>query len=346
MRRSTSGQFLTIPEVLLIRLGNYFMRALATSVACVTILVGFASVASAGEQNKPRTVLLWPDGAPGTKGKTDKDIPQVIVYLAPADKANGAAIVICPGGGYGGLAMNHEGHQIAQWLNKHGVAGIILKYRHAPTYRHPIPLQDAQRALRLARASAKEWHINPARVGILGFSAGGHLASTAGTHFDAGEKDSKDPIESLSSRPDFMVLLYPVITLTGPFAHNGSRDNLLGKNADATLIESLCNEKQVTKETPPAFLVHTTADTAVPPENSVLFYLSLTKHKVPAEMHIYEKGQHGLGLGPANLPFSSWPDRCVAWMQGRGFLTRKDFKTGTGPLKSQVLSPFRNSWNY
>ncbi|MBI3408355.1 MAG: alpha/beta hydrolase [Planctomycetes bacterium] len=290
--------------------------ALAASV--VSLALGQVPAPSrAGGDRKPEAIALWPGGAPGATGKTEKDIPQVIVYLPPADKANGAAVVICPGGGYAGLAMNHEGHQIAQWLNQHGAAGIILKYRFAP-YRHPIPLEDAQRALRYTRAHAKEWRIDPQRLGILGFSAGGHLASTAGTHYDSGNKDATDPIDRLSSRPDFMVLLYPVITLTGPSAHTGSRHNLITKDADAKLIESLCNDRQVTKDTPPAFLVHTSEDTVVPPENSVLFYSALTKHRIPAELHLYEKGRHGLGLGPADLPFSSWPDRCLAWLRGRG----------------------------
>jgi acetyl esterase/lipase len=265
---------------------------------------------------------LWPDSAPGAKGKEPADIPVVLLYRAPADKANGAAIVVCPGGGYGGLAMDHEGHQIARWLNEHGITAVILKYRLGPRYHHPAPLTDAQRALRVTRAHAKEWQIDPKRVGILGFSAGGHLASTAGTHFDAGDPRADDPIDRLSSRPDFLVLLYPVITLTGPHAHVGSRNNLLGKNPDPKLVDSLCNDKMVTAETPPTFLVHTTEDKGVPPENSVLFYLACCQHRVPAELHIYERGRHGLGLGPKDLPFSTWPDRCLAWLRGRGLLER------------------------
>lgn len=286
------------------------------SLAVIVFATSFLSGQPSPTSPKPQP--LWSDGAPGAKGKTEKDIPDITVYLP--EKGNGAAIVICPGGGYGGLAMDHEGHQIARWLNKHGIAGIILRYRHAPNYRHPIPLQDAQRALRMTRASAKEWNIDPQRIGILGFSAGGHLASTAGTHFDAGAKDAKDPIDRVSCRPDFMVLLYPVIRLSGPFAHGGSRDNLLGKNADEKLIDSLSNDKNVTKDTPPTFLAHTSEDTAVPPENSAVFYMALNKHKVPAELHIYEKGRHGLGLGPADMAFATWPDRCIAWLRGRGLL--------------------------
>jgi acetyl esterase/lipase len=276
------------------------------------------------DEAKAKTPLaLWPSGAPGAQGTEPADIPAVMAYVPHKSVATGAAVVICPGGGYGALAMDHEGYQIARWLNQNGVAGIIVRYRLGPKYHHPTQLHDAQRALRYTRAHAKAWGIDPDRVGILGFSAGGHLASTAGTHFDRGQPNAKDPINKLSSRPDFMVLMYPVITLTRPFAHGGSRTNLLGENPDPQLVESLCNDKHVTKDTPPTFLVHTSADTVVPPENSVLFYLALTKHKVPAELHIYEKGQHGLGLGPAGLPYSSWPDRCIAWMRTHGWLTAK-----------------------
>jgi acetyl esterase/lipase len=281
-------------------------------------------LAPAGGAKKPagsgaKEHVLWPAGAPMAKGKTKADIPTLTVYLPPADQANGAAVVICPGGGYSGLAMDHEGHQVARWLNGLGAAGVILKYRVAP-YRHPAPLLDAQRALRTTRARAKEWGLDPKRVGILGFSAGGHLASTAATQFDAGKAEAADPIDRESCRPDFAVLVYPVITLTGKFAHNGSRINLLGKDADPQLIDSLCGQKRVTAQTPPTFLVHTTEDRGVPPENSILFYEALRAAKVPAEMHIYEKGRHGLGLGPKDMAFSSWPERCAVWLKGRGIL--------------------------
>jgi acetyl esterase/lipase len=267
---------------------------------------------------------LWPEGAPGAKGKEPADVPTLTVYLPAPDKATGAGIVICPGGGYGNLALKHEGDEVARWLNTLGVAGIVLKYRHAPGYRHPAPLDDAQRALRMTRSQIKHWNLDAKKIGILGFSAGGHLASTAATHFDAGLSDAKDPIDRLSCRPDFAVLVYPVITVTGPFAHNGSRNNLLGKTPDAKLVESLCNDKQVTASTPPTFLVHTTEDKGVPPENSILFYQALRQAKVPAELHIYEKGAHGLGLGTKQpeLAFASWPQRCAAWLQARGITKR------------------------
>ncbi len=299
------------------------MRLIVTVVAVSLCVVYAAAAKDDVKKETPRPRPLWPDGAPDAQGKGSADTPSVIVYLPPADKANGAAIVICPGGGYGALAVDHEGHQIARWANSFGVAGIILQYRLGPKYHHPVELHDAQRALRYTRAHAMEWHIDQNRVGILGFSAGGHLASTAGTHFDAGKPDAADPIDHLSCRPDFMILLYPVITLKGPYAHNGSRINLLGRDADDRLVESLCNEKQVSARTPPTFLVHTSEDRGVPPENSVLLYLALRKANVPAELHIYEKGRHGLGLGPKDLPFSSWPARCIAWLNGRQLLRAK-----------------------
>ncbi|MBM4070142.1 MAG: alpha/beta hydrolase [Planctomycetes bacterium] len=299
------------------------IRILALSLWTILIpcMAGFGGDKKAAV---PMPQRLWSGDAPGSAGQTPVDVPKVTVYLPEKDKANGAAVIICPGGGYGFLAMDHEGHQIARWLNSLGVAGIILQYRIAPRYRHPAPLQDAQRAVRYARAHAARWGIDPKRIGILGFSAGGHLASTAGTHFDAGNPDATDDIDKQSSRPDFMVLVYPVITFKGPHAHMGSRFNLLGKDAADDLVDSLCNDKQVNKTTPPAFLAHTSEDTGVPPENSVAFYLALRKFNIPAELHVYEKGRHGLGLGPKNLPFSTWPARCQAWLDGRGFLTGKN----------------------
>ena len=238
-------------------------------------------------------------------GETDADKPSLTVFLPPPEKATGTAVMVCPGGGYGGLAMNHEGRQVAAWLNTHGVAAFVLKYRIAPRYHHPAPLQDAQRALRTVRARAREWGLDPKRVGIWGFSAGGHLASTAGTHFDDGKADAEDAIERASCRPDFMILVYPVITLSPPYAHMGSRTNLIGKDPDPKLVDELSNEKQVTDKTPPTFLIHTSADKAVPAENSVFFYLALRKAQVPAEMHVYEQGPHGFGLASRDPVLSS-----------------------------------------
>jgi acetyl esterase/lipase len=275
---------------------------------------------------KPQEILLWPQGAPGAVGNEDKDKPTLTVFLPQAHKANGAAVVICPGGGYGFLAVDHEGKQIAEWLNSIGVAGFMLKYRLAPRYHHPSPLEDAKKAMRIVRAGAKEWKVDPKRIGIWGFSAGGHLASTVGTHFDNGKPDAEDPVERVSCRPDFMILAYPVISMEPGTTHSGSRVNLIGKNPDPKLVENLSNEKQVTEQTPPTFLFHTTTDSAVLPENSVQFYLALRKAKVPAELHIFEKGPHGVGLAPKDPVLSTWKDRLEAWMRGRKIVTN-----GTGP---------------
>lgn len=265
----------------------------------------------------PSPFPLWPKGAPGAVGEMDNDKPSLTPYLPPKEKATGAAIVVCPGGGYGGLAVGHEGKDIATFLNNHGIAAFVLKYRLAPKYRYPSSLLDAQRAIRTVRTNAKEYGIDPKRIGIWGFSAGGHLASTAGTQFDQGKSDSADPVDTASCRPDFLILAYPVITLEPPYAHMGSRNNLLGKDADPKLVESLCNQNRVTSQTPPTFLFHTDADSGVVPENSVLFYLALKKHKIPAEMHIYEKGKHGIGLGPNEKESGTWPDRLIGWLKVR-----------------------------
>jgi acetyl esterase/lipase len=255
-------------------------------------------------------------------GETDADRPSIALWPAPPDKASGAAIVVCPGGGYGHLAMGHEGADVAKWLNSLGVSAYVLKYRIAPKYHHPAPLNDAQRAVRTVRAKAKEWGFDPARIGIMGFSAGGHLASTVATHFDSGKTDSSDPIDQVSCRPDFAILGYPVISFTAPYTHKGSLKNLLGESPDPQLVQGLSNETQVTPQTPPTFLLHTNGDTGVPPENSVAFYLALRKAGVPAELHIYEQGRHGLGLAPDVLAVSSWPGRCADWLQVRGILKR------------------------
>lgn len=266
--------------------------------------------------------LLWPGGAPGALGSEDRDKPSITIRLADSAKANGTAVIVCPGGGYGNLAMDHEGAQVAAWLNNLGVSAFILKYRLGPIYHHPAPLQDAQRAIRTVRSRAKEFAIDPNRIGIWGFSAGGHLASTTGTHFDDGQSSASDPVERLSSRPDFMILAYPVISLTTEYVHKGSRKNLLGDPYDPALAEQLSNEKQVTSRTPPTFLFHTDDDAGVPVENSVLFFLALKKAKVPAEMHIYQKGKHGVGLAQSDPILSTWPDRLKDWLQIRGLLSR------------------------
>jgi acetyl esterase/lipase len=270
--------------------------------------------------NMPKADLLWPDGAPGALGTEEADKPTLAPYVVPQGRGTGAAVIVCPGGGYTGLSMDKEGDQIARWLNSIGVAAFVLKYRLGPKYRHPAELGDAQRAIRVVRHKAAEYRVLPDRIGIMGFSAGGHLASTAGTHFETVNANAADPIDRLSSRPDFLVLVYPVISFTTPYVHRGSLRALLGDGADPKLVESLSNELQVTAQTPPTFLFHTNADTGVPPENSVLFYLALRKAGVPAEMHVYERGPHGVGLAQTDEALSSWPARLADWLRIRGLL--------------------------
>ena len=278
--------------------------------------------AKAVAATEPKIELLWPDGAPDAKGSAANDKPTLQIYLPAADQANGTSVVICPGGGYGHLAMGHEGRDIGHWLNSLGIAAFVCDYRHrGKGYGHPAPLQDASRAIRTVRARAAEFHVAADRIGILGFSAGGHLASTVATHFDAGDGDAKDAIQRVSSRPDFAVLCYAVIAFDEPFTHRGSQNNLLGADADKALVQQFSNEKQVTADTPPTFLWHTNEDNGVPPENSVAFYLAMRKAKVPAELHIYERGRHGLGLAKSVPGTADWSDRCAQWLRGRGLLT-------------------------
>ncbi len=279
------------------------------------------SVAAFAQTNE--AVLLWPNGAPGALGNEDKDKPTLTPYLPAQEKATGAAIVICPGGGYGGLA-GHEGKDYALWLNERGIAGFVLKYRLGSAgYRHPVMLHDAARALRLVRARADEWKIDPKRVGIMGSSAGGHLASTLVTHFDLGQADAEDPIDRQSSRPDLGILCYPVITM-GEFTHQGSRRNLLGDQPSEDLVRLVSNELQVTKETPPCFVWHTFEDAGVPVENSLQFATALRKAGVPFDLHVYERGPHGMGLGsrqPITDPAKRhpWTRDCEFWLKARGF---------------------------
>lgn len=287
-----------------------------------------------GADENPKVELLWPQGAPGALGTEERDKPSLTIYLPPSDKANGTAIVVCPGGGYGALALGHEGKEPAEWLNRHGIAAFVLRYRLGPRYRHPAPMQDAQRAMRMVRSRAKEWNLDPKRIGIWGFSAGGHLASTIATHFDDGKSDADDPIERVSSRPDFAILCYPVISMRPPVTHGGSRRNLLGDKPDEALVTSLCNDEQVTEKTPPTFLFHTNEDKAVLPENSIRFYLALRKKKVPAELHIYEKGVHGVGLGVGRGAVSAWPEQLAGWLKTRSLLAPDQKKINTENTES------------
>ncbi len=291
--------------------------------ACLLLMAASAGIAAdAGSPSEIQPPLpLWPQGAPGALGTNDNDIPTLTAFLPAAAEATGAAMVICPGGGYAGLAP-HEGRDYALWLNQHGVAGFVLKYRlGSHGYRHPAMLHDAARAVRLVRDRAGDWRIDPHRVGIMGSSAGGHLASTLLTHFDAGDTSAADPIERQSSRPDIGILCYPVITF-GEFRHNGSRDELLGPNPPPELIKYLSNELQVTKDTPPCFIWQTADDSVVPVENGLLFAEALRKAGVSFDLHIYQHGRHGLGLDD-KPPFAHphpWAADCLFWLKAQGFV--------------------------
>ncbi len=265
---------------------------------------------------------LWPDGAPGALGKEPEDIPTLTVFLPAPEKATGAAMVICPGGGYGGLA-DHEGSHYARWLNNQGIAGFVLKYRLGSNrYRHPAMLHDAARAVRIVRARAKEWKLDTQRVGIIGSSAGGHLASTLLTHWDAGDTNSADVIERQSSRPEAVILCYPVITMTDPFTHKGSRANLLGTNRPPDLVKELSAELQVNKSTPPCFIWSTEEDKTVPVENSLQLAAALRRAGVRFDLHIYERGPHGIGLGNKTFDtekFHPWTRDCEFWLREQKF---------------------------
>ena len=270
----------------------------------------------------PSVELVWADGAPGALGDTEADKPTLGVYSLPLEQVNGTGVVICPGGGYSHLATGHEGHDVAVWLNSLGITAFVLTYRVAPRYRQPAPLQDARRAVRLVRHRADEWKVDPSRIGVLGFSAGGHLASITGARWNEGNAGAEDPIDRVSSRPDFLILAYPVITFTTKYSHVGCMDNLLGDDATDKLRQMLSSERHVNTGTPPTFLVHAGDDKGVPSENSVLFYLALRKAGVPCELHIYERGGHGFGLAPGDPVLASWPIRCADWLRRRGLLDK------------------------
>lgn len=274
------------------------------------------------------TLKVWPNGAPNDNGMKlpeekydgvrvrNVSEAEIYVYLPEKSKNSGAAIVICPGGGYMIEAMDHEGYQMAEWLKENGVAGIVLKYR-LPYGNHEIPSGDARQALRIVRSKAQEWGIDPEKIGIAGSSAGGHLASTVGTVFDKGNPASSNALEKLSSRPDFMLLLYPVITFNEAFGHMGSRKNLIGEGNDWKMAAKYSNELQVTAETPPTFMILSDDDKAVPSRNAVEFYLALKKYDIPAEMHIFRDGGHGFGMSKKNLPVDQWPGLFLDWMKAQ-----------------------------
>ncbi|MDP4185124.1 MAG: alpha/beta hydrolase [Bacteroidota bacterium] len=278
-------------------------------------------------------LFLWPNGTPEKNGIKEKEVigdnsiqfvenittPKLYVFLPEKHNSQVPAVVICPGGGYAGEAMKHEGYDFAKWLNEQGIAGIVLKYR-LPNGNHMIPLKDAQQAIRTVRASALKWGIDPNKIGIAGFSAGGHLASTAGTHFDTGNPSANDEIGKQSCRPDFMILFYPVITLNKEFTHMGTRDNLLGRNYEGDLEQYYSNERQVTKDTPPTFLVLSDDDKVVPTRNSIDFYSALKKQNIPVSMFIFGKGGHGWGLNKDFYAYSCWTMLLQEWFKEKGFL--------------------------
>jgi acetyl esterase/lipase len=284
------------------------------------------------------TLKLWPDGIPGSKNDpsyaenivttdgrvtraTNVVTPDLTVFLPDPAKANGAAVMICPGGGYGTLAFDHEGNAIAKWLNDNGIAGIILKYRlpsdRIMTDKSIGPLQDAQEAMRVIRRHSAEWKINLKKVGVIGFSAGGHLASTISTHYAEKVYEVKD---NTSARPDFSLLIYPVISMDTAITHRGSRNNLIGIDPTEKNVLRFSNEKQINGNTPPAFLVHSSDDKAVPVMNSIGYYLGLQKNGIPAELHIFQKGGHGYGLSPNGGTESSWPGLCIRWLKAMGLI--------------------------
>ena len=278
--------------------------------AAVCFLASLAFAQSPVKPTPTERVSLWSGRAPNGDGTSEKNIKEIEVFLPPADKANGAAIVLCPGGGYIRHVTDREGYPIAQWLNEHGIACVILEYR-LPKLRHAVPLLDAQRAIRITRANAAKWKLNPQRIGILGFSAGGHVASTATTHFDPGNAATTDPIEKQSSRPDFAWFVYPVVTM-GEFTHSGSRKELLGDTPPADLVRLYSNELQVSADTPPVFIAHAIDDKPVPIENSRQFVAAMQKHQRPVELLELPTGGHGLN-GCKGPLWEQWKATALVW---------------------------------
>jgi acetyl esterase/lipase len=295
----------------------------APMIAAFTLLVAALRL---GQAQPPlpltdgQVIRLWDGAAPSALGTDDVDVPTMTVYLPRTMAAATPAVVVCPGGSYRALASNHEGRQVASYLNSLGVAAFVLRYRLGPRYHHPIELGDARRAIRTLRFRAAEWRLDPARIGIMGFSAGGHLAMSASTLFEQGDSSAADPIDRVASRPDFAVLGYPVISMTAPWTHAGSKTNLLGEQPDPALAKQLSGELAVTKDTPQTFIFQTNEDTVVPAENSLHYFLALRRAGVPAEMHVFEKGAHGVGLALDNPALSPWSALLATWLRGRNLI--------------------------
>jgi acetyl esterase/lipase len=306
-----------------------------TRILLSAIIIAIIPTLNSNAQQK--TMNLWPGGIPGLvftdsyieKSTTSEGLitrfekttnPMIYIFLPPKEKATGTAVLICPGGGYAALAFGHEGNAIASWLNDNGIAGIILKYRLPSDLimkdKSIGPLQDAQEAMRIIRRNAVAWNIDPKKVGVIGFSAGGHLASTLSTHYADKVYDAADTV---SARPDFSLLIYPVITMDASFTHAGSRKNLIGENPSDEAIKSFSNELQVNEKTPPAFMVHSADDQTVPVKNSIVYYEQLVKYNIPSELHIFQKGGHGYGLDGSKDTQSAWPGLCISWLKASGF---------------------------
>lgn len=296
------------------------MKKLRTFIVLLVLVLGISLIADEQPGKFEEVFKLWPNEVQfqlskekqqpekwGKWGFVNVHEPTLAYYPAKKEKANGMAILVIPGGGYSQVCINHEGHRVGEWFSDHGIAAFVLKYRCQP-YQHPVPLMDAQRALRLIRFNAKKFNIKPDRIGVIGFSAGGHLASSLSVHYDLKTKDAKDEIDKVSARPDFAVLLYPVISMEPGIVHQGSRNNLIGKNPDPKLLELMSTDKQVNKNTPPTFLVHGKADKGVLPKNSELYLAALKENKVPAELLMVDNAGHGFGLG------NNWADKCLEWL--------------------------------
>lgn len=303
-------------------------------------LWGGASACSAQGEAPPVELPLWQGEAPGSeafdgaeqavaRGQGDRadrwvsgvSRPTISVYLPAASEAPTAAVVVCPGGGYAGLSYDKEGHFVAKWLRDRGVAAAVLKYRTGGgAHQHPVPLSDAVRAVRVVRDRADEWNVRPDAIGVMGFSAGGHLAATVGTRWEEGDAGDSDALQQTSARPDFLALIYPVISMEQGVTHGGSRRNLLGDSPSADAIDRLSADTSVTDQTPPALLIHAADDRAVPDENALRFYAACRAHGVPAELHVFEEGGHGFGMWREELPVGQWPELLAAWMRRHGWM--------------------------
>ncbi len=311
-------------------LGASFPLLLMKPIRLLLMLTAAALLASSPAFGTPVTIPLWPEGIPNAKDLGPEQIdergfvtnisqPTLVVYPAAVDRPNGTAVIVCPGGGYRGLSRAREGVQYANWLSHLGITAFVLTSR-VTEFGHPAPLQDVLRAVRLVRSRAAEFKIDPARIGVMGSSAGGHLAASAGTLYDHAHGRTGGPLDAVNARPDFLILMYPVITFDDPAAHAGSRELLLGKNPSPELLQLLSVEKQVTAQTPPTLLIHTQEDQTVPIENSIVFFQALTRAKVPAEFYAFERGSHGMGMRDGLGTASAWPKRAEEWLHARGLL--------------------------